>query len=144
VWIVDVNVLIDTVNQAGERHAQVRDWWEEAMNGTRKVGLPAVAVLGFLRLSTSAKAMERSLTVDQATTEVRDWLARPVVSVVHPGPQHYAILERLLRSAGTGGNLVTDAHIAALALENGATVVSSDHDFARFEGVRWQRPALAA
>jgi toxin-antitoxin system PIN domain toxin len=97
--------------------------------------------LAFLRLSSRRGIFPRPLPVDDALRVIAHWLEHPKAQVVHPGEQHTEILGRLLKSAGTAGNLTTDAHLAALAIEHGATIVSFDRDFARFAGVSWTLPA---
>jgi toxin-antitoxin system PIN domain toxin len=104
------------------------------------VGLPWVVVLAFLRLSTNIRVFEQPLSVAAATGYIDEWLSLPTVTAVAPGEAHWPILRNLLVDAGTGGNLTTDAHIAALALERGCTVCSSDQDFKRFAGVRHVNP----
>jgi hypothetical protein len=98
-------------------------------------------LLAFLRLSTRRGIFPNPLSIDDALRVIERWLGHPQAQVVHPGERHPEILGRLLRSAGTAGNLTTDAHLAALAIEHGATVLSFDRDFARFDGLQWTLPA---
>jgi toxin-antitoxin system PIN domain toxin len=97
--------------------------------------------VGFLRLSTRRGIFPRPLSVEDAVRVIAHWLGHPRAQVAHPGERHAEILGRLLKPAGTAGNLTTDAHLAALAVEHGATVLSFDRDFARFAGARWTLPA---
>jgi toxin-antitoxin system PIN domain toxin len=99
-----------------------------------------VALLAFVRLTTREGLFPRPLSVDQAFARVNAWLAQPSALVIHPGPDHSALIGRLLAGAGAGGNLVNDAHLAALAIAHDCPVVSFDRDFARFPGVVWQSP----
>jgi toxin-antitoxin system PIN domain toxin len=140
VKLVDANVLIYAVNADAQHHAAARSWLDDAMSGSDTVGLAWPVLLAFLRLTTRTGLFERPLPVAAAAGQVRDWLDAPGTVVVAPGPAHAEHLERLLTRVGTGGNLVNDAHLAALALEHRAEVVSYDNDFTRFEGVRWRRP----
>ncbi len=133
--LVDANLLIYVVNRDDPRHSKARRWWESVLSGTKVVGIPWVAASAFVRITTRAGLMPQPLTIEQACDYVSDWLDQPHVSRVVPGVGHWAVLSALLRTSGAAGNLVTDAHIAALAIENGATVASADRDFGRFEQV---------
>lgn len=137
--VVDANVLLYAVNRSAAHHASARGWLDAALGSTETVGFSWVVLLAFLRLSTKVGLFPSPLLVDEANERVADWLSQPSAVVLEPTPRHHALLAGLL-AAGTGGNLVNDAHLAALALEHGGTVVSYDTDFARFEGVAVQRP----
>ncbi len=136
----DVNVLLYAVDEASESHPRARDWLERSLSGTQTVAFAWSVLTAFIRLSTRPAVFAQPLTVAQAVDLVEGWLAQPPVVVVHPTDRHLAILRDLLEAAGTAGNLVPDAHLAALAIEHGATVASSDRDFARFAGVRSSDP----
>ncbi|MCF8176869.1 MAG: type II toxin-antitoxin system VapC family toxin [Sulfuritalea sp.] len=138
--VVDANLLIYAVNMNLPQHKQARAWWEGALSGAGDVGLPWVSLMAFLRICTNPRIFESPLSPEQATGFIDEWLDRPNVSAVAPGPAHWAILKNLLRQAGTAANLTTDAHIAALALEHGCTVCSADNDFKRFPGVTHINP----
>jgi toxin-antitoxin system PIN domain toxin len=140
VKLVDLNVLIYASDDASAHFATARPWLDAAMSSTETIGLPAAVTVGFVRITTNARIMNAPVPVDQAIDAVRTWLARPNVTVPSPGPRHYDLIEELLLATGIGGNLVADAHLAALAIEHGATLVSYDRDFARFPGVRWESP----
>ena len=138
--LVDLNVVLYAVNTAAAHHATAHAWWESALNGDEPVGLAWSVVTGFLRLSTHAAALPRPLTVEQACGRVNRWLGQPPVRLVRETDEHWRHLERLLSETGTGGNLTADAHLAALAISRGATLVSFDNDFARFPNLRWINP----
>ena len=138
--LVDANVLIHAVNQSSREHAVARDWLREALVGGEAVAFAWTVTLAFLRLSTHPAVFPRPLSVAQAAGAVERWLTAPPAVTVEPTRRQLALLRGLLDRAGTAGNLVGDAHLAALALEHGATVVSFDRDFARFEGVALHRP----
>jgi hypothetical protein len=142
VILPDVNLLLHAYNRESPAHAVARQWWEELMNGTRQVGLAWAAVLGFIRISTHRHVLSNPLSVDAACDICRSWLAQPQVSLLHPGHRHAEILFGLLRSLGTAGNLTTDAHLAALAIEHQAELHSTDADFRRFSGLRWNNPLV--
>ena len=140
--LVDANVLLYAVNRASAHHERARQWLEEILSGDEPVGLPWVAVLAFLRLATSDRVFPKPLSVDQAVAVVDGWLAQPAVVVVSPGDDHWRVLRRLLSEVGTAANLTTDAHLAALALENAAELCSADADFTRFPAVRAVNPLM--
>jgi toxin-antitoxin system PIN domain toxin len=141
VILVDVNVLIYAVDNKAAHHQMAKNWWESALFGDEVIGLPWLVVLGFIRVTTMPQAFFHPFSVDKALEIVQEWLAHPLVSIVHPGPQHFHILQNLLMQVGTGGNLTSDAHLAAVALETHAKVISFDRDFARFPGLQWRNPA---
>ena len=102
--------------------------------------MPWPVLLAFLRLGTHQAVFPRPLSLDAAVDQVRNWLRQPVVTVLEPGPRHLEILAGLLSEAGVGGNLVSEAHLAALAIESNGELVSFDRDFGRFVGLRWSHP----
>jgi toxin-antitoxin system PIN domain toxin len=140
VKVVDLNLLLYAVNRDSVHHARAKAWLERTLSGDEPVALPWTVVLGFIRIATSERILPRSLTVEQALRAVDSWIAQTVVVLVAPGTEHWRVLRTLLAEAGTAGNLTTDAHLAALAIENGAELCSSDSDFARFPGLRWSNP----
>lgn len=140
--LVDANILIYAVNQDAPLHNQAKIWWEGVLSGTQVVGIPWVAALAFLRITTNPRIFPQPLAVEQALAYVDEWLAQPVAKLVSPGDRHWAILRNLLQQTGTAGNLTTDAHIAALALEQGYAVYSTDNDFKRFAGVKHVNPLV--
>jgi toxin-antitoxin system PIN domain toxin len=136
----DVNTLLYAVNSSSDHHAAAMTALRRGFDDPRGVAFAWTALLAFLRLSTRRGVFPRPLTVEDALRVIEHWLKHPQAQVVHPGERHAQLLGRLLRSAGTAGNLTADAHLAALAIEHGATVLSFDRDFARFEDVRWTLP----
>ena len=138
--LIDANLLIYAVNLDSHHHRRARGWLEETLSGATSVGLPWICLLAFLRITTRPGILAHPLTSDEATGFVESWLAQPFVEPVVPGSGHWPILRNLLRAAGTSGNLTSDAHVAALAIEHGATVYSADHDFKRFTGVDHVNP----
>ena len=140
VRILDTNLLIYAVNSVSPRHARAKDWLETVLTGSETVGLPWVVILGFLRITTSNRILPRPLSPAQAIAVVDALLARPNVEALDAGSDHWPTLRELLQESGTAGNLTTDAHLAALAVESGATMCSSDSDFARFNRLKWENP----
>lgn len=141
--LVDTNVLVYAANEDVSQHEAARRWLDAALSGGATVGFAWLALVGFVRLCTSARLLPRPLTIEQATSVVDSWLGAPSAVVLEPTADHLGIMRRLLEGARTGGNLVNDAHLAALAIGHGATVVTYDTDFALFDGVDWQLPTAA-
>ena len=136
----DLNLLLYAYNSEARCHDAAKAWWEGLLNGSTAVGLAWVTALGFVRLTTHRQVMTNPLPVAAACAHVRSWLAHPNVSILHPGDRHAEILFALLETLGTAGNLTTDAHLAALAIEYQAELQSTDADFVRFPGLRWSNP----
>ena len=136
----DVNLLLYAVDEASPRHEPARPWLEEMLSGTEEVAFAWAVLLGFLRLSTSPVVFESPLRPEEALDYLDAWLDRPCAAVVAPTHRHAGLLRQLLAPLGAAGNLTADAHLAALAIEHGAELLSSDTDFARFEGLRWRDP----
>jgi toxin-antitoxin system PIN domain toxin len=141
VKLVDANVLLYAVNEDARHHSEARAWLDGALSGQATVAFAWLALLAFVRLSTKVDLFPAPLTHDGALDRVDAWLAAPTAVVVEPTAAHGRILRDLLRQVGVGGNLVNDAHLAALALEHRCELVSYDNDFSRFEGVVWEAPA---
>lgn len=138
--VVDANVLLYAANADADHHQASRSWLDGALSGNDTVGFSWVAMLAFLRLATSPRIFPRPLAVGVATGTLDRWISAPGGLVVQPGPGHAEVLGRLLVGAGVAGNLVNDAHLAAIAVEQRGEVVSYDTDFSRFADVRCRRP----
>ena len=138
--IPDINLLVYAYNGGAPYHDSARAWWEDLMYSMERVGIPWVVSVGFVRLITHPKVIARPSTTTEAVDYVFDWFRLPHVTTVNPGAGHLTFFRRNLVAAGVGGNLVTDAHIAALAMEYQAEVHSNDTDFSRFPGLRWRNP----
>ena len=138
--VPDVNLLLYAYFTDFPMHEVARPWWEARLSEASGIGLCAPAVLGFVRIATNRRVFRNAMDLDGALGITESWLSRPAVRFLAPGPDHLASVSRLLRAAGTSKDLTTDAQIAALALQAGGTVASSDGDFARFPGVRWTNP----
>lgn len=131
----DVNLLLYAVDEASPRHAAARAWLEDRLSGSETVAFAWSTLTAFLRLSTRASVFESPLSLDRAFDLVDGWLERPQVVVIEPTDRHAALLRELLQPLGSAGNLVTDAHLAVLAIEHGARLESADRDFQRFPGL---------
>ncbi|MHB2017127.1 MAG: TA system VapC family ribonuclease toxin [Candidatus Xenobia bacterium] len=139
--LVDANLLIYAGMRVLPQHAIARRWLDQVLNHEPRVGLPWNSILAFLRIVTNPRAFSPPPTMEQAWQQIRDWLEVPAVWIPLPTESHMATLERLMPYV-TAAHLVTDAHVAALAIEHGLTIYSADGDFARFPGVRSINPLL--
>jgi len=138
--LVDANLLIYAVNRDSVHHPKARVWVEQILSDTRPVGFAWIVVLAFLRITTLTRLMRNPLSSERAIAFVDSWLAMPHVSLVLPGEQHWPILRNLIQKSGTSGNVTSDAHLAALAIEHGYTVFTADRDFRKFGGVTVVNP----
>ena len=138
--LVDANLLVYAVINSFPQHAAARAWLDDQLNGSAKVGLPWVSLLAFLRLTTNARIFERPMAMAEAWNRVDSWLACDVAWVPAPTERHRPLLAQLLGEPGMQANLVPDAHLAALAIEHGLELCSTDGDFARFPRLRWSNP----
>jgi toxin-antitoxin system PIN domain toxin len=140
VIIPDLNLLLYAYNPTRPEHGPALKWWEDCLSSEEPVGLAHVVVFGFARLATMAKVFNPPLSVTAANGHIRAWLAQPNVQIITPADGHTDRVLDLLEQAGLGGNLVTDAQLAALAIEHHAVLHTADTDFLRFPGVRWLNP----
>lgn len=138
--VVDANVLLYAVDASSRQHERSRAWLDRSLSGAEAVGLAWVALLAFIRIGTSPAVFPNPLAPEEATGQVEAWLGAPAAVTLEPTSRHVHILGGLLAEAGTAGNLTTDAHLAALAIEHDGELVSFDRDFARFEGLRHRLP----
>ncbi len=141
--LVDTNLLVYVVQAQSPFHARAQRWLNELLNGDELVGLPWTTIIGFVRVSSNSRIFPSALTVSRSIGVVDEWLENRLVSVVEPAAGHWSIMRELLLEAGRGANLSTDAHLAALCIERGATLHSADGDFSRFRGLRWVNPLRA-
>lgn len=138
--LVDVNLLIYAHDVRSQFHDAARSWCSEILAAPKPVGLAWATILAFLRITTSSRALSSPLLVSEAIAVIEDLLQRPPVVVLQPGERHWPILRHLLTAGQSSGNLSSDAHLAALAMEHGAVLCTTDRDFARFPGLRWENP----
>ena len=138
--LIDVNLLLYAYNADAPQHAAAKRWIEEIFGGDEIVALPWMTLWGFVRLSTNPRVWPSPMKAEDAFEIVRSWLAQPGVTVVEPGPRHFDLLQRMVIECQAAGRMVSDAVLAALALEHGATLATSDHDFKRFSDVRLINP----
>jgi uncharacterized protein len=140
VIVVDLNLLLYATNQNSVQHARARRWWESCLSEGTAVGLAWTVILGFVRLTTNPRVMPHPVSPADAMGVVDQWLSEPSVEIIEPTQRHWDVLKELLAALGTAGNLTSDAHLAALAIERGGQLASTDNDFSRFAGLRWSNP----
>lgn len=138
--VPDINLLVYAYNAEDRKHEKAKIWWENLLNGTEPVGLSWVVMSGFLRLMTHPRVLEKPMPVSRATEHVRTWLELPSVLTLEPGKRFPSLFLGFMDSSGAGGNLTTDAYLAALSVEHQAELHSNDPDFNRFSGLRWKNP----
>ena len=138
--VPDLNLLIYAYNDGVPFYTRARRWWEELLNGAEPIGVPLVVSVGFIRISTMPNVLSVPFSPDRAIDTVEEWFRMPHVSPLEPGREHLPLMRRALAATGAGGNLVNDAHVAALAIEHQAEVHTTDGDFGRFPGLRWRNP----
>lgn len=138
--LIDANILLYAYDEASQDHEAARKWLEKTLSSNGGVGLAWVTLLAFLRISTNPRARKEPFTIAEAVFIVSQWLDRPMVEIVHPHERHWEILKEMLVEGQAPGRMVTDAHLAALAIEHGATLCTTDRDFTRFPGLRLLNP----
>jgi toxin-antitoxin system PIN domain toxin len=138
--LLDANLLLYAVQERAVQHEAAVAWLTDRLNGSRRVGFPWQSLVAFLRISTHPRAFEKPLDAVTAWARVADWLAAPTAWIPQPGPKHAKLFGELAMRYDARGNLVPDAQLAALALEHGLTVCSTDTDFARFTEINWENP----
>ena len=141
--LVDANLLIYAHVSSFPQHARARHWLDAQLSGSALVGLPWPRLLAFLRVVTNPRVFQRPESMAEAWGQVSAWLDAEVAWIPHPTERHRDVLGALLKAAGVQANLVPDAHLAALAVEHGLLLCSTDGDFGRFPDLRWQNPLAA-
>ena len=140
--LVDANLLLYAYHPRAEQHEKSRAWLEGALSGPELVRFAWLTLWAFLRIATNARAFERPLSVSEADAVISSWLAQPTAGILEPGERHWDILRELMRDGQVNGPLVMDAVLAAIALEHGATICTTDRDFSRFSGIKWTNPLV--
>jgi toxin-antitoxin system PIN domain toxin len=138
--IPDVNLLLYAYDSDSAFHAKAAAWWQDCLSGPETVGMPPVVIFGFIRIGSHPRVFQNPMTPAELAENVRSWLAQPVVQILESGSDHLDRVLKLLEAIGAAGNLVTDAQIAAFAIEYGADLHTEDSDFMRFPGLQWKNP----
>jgi toxin-antitoxin system PIN domain toxin len=141
--LIDANILLYAYNAKAEQHERSRGWLEAVLSGPDLVRFTWLTLWAFLRIATSPRVFDRPLSASEAQAAVSSWLTQAVADIVEPGDRHWEILGALLDDGQTVGPLVMDAVLAAIALEHGATLYTTDRDFARFDELKWINPLIA-
>lgn len=142
--LVDANILLYAYDSRSPYHEAAERWLEASFSRPDPLGIAWVKILAFIRISTSLRGQQQPLSVSEAIAIVSKWIEHPAVNVLSPGDRHCGILQGLLAEGQAAGPLATDAHLAALAIEHGATLASADRDFARFPGLSFFNPLIPA
>ena len=138
--LVDTNILLYAEDRLSLRHEEARQWWDTRLSGESPVCLSWTILTSFLRISTNRQIFKKPLTMEQATKRVQSWMDQPCTRLINPTASHWQIFHLMLLEGQVKGNLVVDAHIAALAIENGCILYSTDSDFSRFPKLKWKNP----
>ncbi len=138
--ILDANILVYAYDSASPQHAKARAWIERTFSETELVGLPWQSVSAFLRITTNPRLPGERFTLDEAVSIVDQWLGQPMVRLLSPSDDHWVFFRRLIREGQVIGAMMSDAHVAALTIEHGGVLHTTDRDFARFPGLRWTNP----
>jgi len=140
VILVDANILLYAEDKLSARHDEARSWWDTQLSGVAPVCLCWPVLNAFIRISTNSRVFKHPLSLGQAIERVQSWIDQPCTRIIQPTEHHWETFQKMLRKGQATANLVSDAHLAALAAEFGCELVSSDADFSRFPGIRWRNP----
>jgi toxin-antitoxin system PIN domain toxin len=137
---VDANILLYAEDSLHPYHQQAREWWDEQLSGTVVICLCWTVLSAFIRIGTNPRVFESPLSLEQAIARVQSWLNQPCTRIIRPTERHWTVFQQVLRDGQALANIVTDAHLAALAIEHGCELFSTDSDFARFPKLKWSNP----
>lgn len=140
--LVDANILLYAEDKLSPHHTKARTWWDAELSGSSPVCLCWTVLGAFIRIGTNHRVFERPLSLDQAINRIQTWLDQPCTRIVNPTERHWVVFQQMLCDGQAVANLVTDAHLAALAVEHGCELVSTDSDFVRFPGLQWRNPLV--
>ncbi len=138
--LVDANILLYAENSLHSLNRKARTWWDDQLSGRGSVCLCWTVLSAFIRIGTNPRVFEAPLSLEQAVARVQSWLEQPCTRVVRPTDRHWTVFQEMLSDGQAVANLVTDAHLAALAIEHGCRLASTDSDFARFSKLKWMNP----
>ena len=138
--LVDANILLYAEDQQSRLHEPARQWWDAQLSGVSPVCLCWTVINAFIRIGTNPRVFEHPLSLDQSISRVQSWLDQPCARLVQPTTRHWVVFRKMLSEGQAEANLVTDAHLAALASEHGCELISTDTDFSRFPGIKWRNP----
>ena len=140
--LVDANILLYAEDTSSSLNKKAIRWWDQQLSGENTVCLCWPVLMAFIRIATNARVFEKPLSLTQAIKKVQSWIDQPCVQIIHPSSRHWENFQSMLTQGQASANLTTDAHLAALAIENGCTLYSTDADFSRFPRLKWENPLL--
>jgi uncharacterized protein len=140
VILVDANLLLYAEDQQSPFHEPARRWWDAQLSGASPVCLCWTVINSFIRIGTNPRVFEHPLSINQSISRVQSWLDQPCTRLIQPTSKHWIVFQKMLSEGQAAANLVTDAHLAALASEHGCVLMSTDTDFSRFPGIKWRNP----
>jgi uncharacterized protein len=143
VILVDANLLLYAANHSAPEHEQARAWLDQKLNAAGRVAFPWPSLLAFVRLASNPLVMRHPVSPERAWGQVQDWLGCETAWIPLPGARHREALAEFLKQPWMTSRLVPDAHLAALAIEHGLMLCSTDGDFAKFPGLSWHNPLAA-
>ena len=138
--LVDANILLYAEDSLNAQHIKAREWWDAQLSGTGLVCLDWTIISAFIRIGTNRRIFKSPLSLEEAIQLVQSWLDQPCTRLIHPTERHWTIFQQMLVRGKATANLVTDAHLAALAIEHGCELNSTDADFSRFPDLKWKNP----
>lgn len=138
--LIDANILLYAEDQLNPKNEAARKWWDAQLSGASPVCFCWTVLGAYIRISTNPRVFARCLSLDQALARVQSWLDQPCVRIIRPTDGHWKVFRKLLVEGQATANLVTDAHLAALAIEHGCELISTDSDFSRFPHLKWRNP----
>ena len=138
--LIDANILLYAEDSLHPRNKKAREWWDDRLSGAEAVCFCWTVLSAFLRIATNPRVFDHSLSLEQALARVQSWLDQPCTRIVRPTERHWTLFKQMLMDGQAVANLVTDAHLAALAIEHGCELASTDSDFSRFPKLKWRNP----
>jgi toxin-antitoxin system PIN domain toxin len=140
VILVDANLLLYAEDSLSEHHKMARAWWDDQLSGLNPVCLCWPVLKAFIRIGTNPRLHRRPLTSKEACDRIQSWFDQPCARLIQPTENHWMLFQKMIRESNAAGNLISDAHLAALAVEHNCVLYSTDADFARFRGLKWKNP----
>jgi len=141
--LIDANILLYAEDRLSPLHRQAQSWWDAQLSGTDPVCLCWMVISAFIRIGTNPRVFTNPLSIDNAVKRVTSWLNQPCLRIIQPTQRHWEVFQQMLTSTQVGGNLVSDAHLAALAIEHDCELQSTDSDFEHFPRLKWKNPLQA-
>lgn len=138
--LVDANILLYAEDESSPFNTGARQWWDSQLSASTPVCLCWEVITAFIRIGSNPRVFQQPLSIEEATSRVESWLLQPCVRLIAPTSRHWSLFQQLLTAGKATGNLVMDAHLAALAIEHGCALYSTDADFSRFPRLRWKNP----